>query len=262
MSKDPETIRRLRKLTGLNQAALAGKLAVSQGTISRWETGQLEIDDGALLSLQKLAGIHLGPSRPNLRDIPVVGAAAYNVWTDTPNRPGGSWYSISLLVPDEWMHVELFAYEISDDSANYHVNKGGIVVVTDFDESEIMPKPGDVMVFAEEADDGRFNTSVREYLKPVPISDYEETTDRVLLFSPNNAGVGWDLEIPKDVMEEAARQRGLGTAGFIGLVIGMFNVTASDRIPPPKPPEINPQMIVRRAPRRAPTIPPSKSGSE
>jgi hypothetical protein len=160
------------------------------------------------------------------------------------------------------MHLELFAYEISDDSANYHVNKGGIVVVTDFDESGIVPQPGDIMVFAEEAEDGRFNTSVREYLKPIPLSDYDQTTDRILLFSPNNAGVGWDLEIPRDFMEEAASRRGLGAAGFIGLVIGVFNVAALDRIPPRKPPDINPQMIVRRAPRRPPPPPTSKTAPE
>ncbi|MGW9333106.1 helix-turn-helix domain-containing protein [Bosea sp. NPDC055594] len=257
MSKDPETIRRLRKQTGLNQALLAANLGVSQGTISRWETGQLEIDDEALLKLQKLAGIYLGASRPNLRDIPVVGAAAYNVWTDTQKRPGGAWYSISILVPDEWMHLELSAYEVADTSANYHVNAGGFVVVAGFDENEILPRPGDIMIFTEEAEDGRFNTSIREYLNPPTIPDFDPPKDKVLLFNPTNDRMGWDLEISTESMEEAARQRSLEAAGFVGLVIGIFNVMASERIPPRKPPEENSLVLTRRT-RRAPPPPPSK----
>ena len=47
-------LRELRLRHGLNQAELAAQLGVSQGTLSNWEQGKHDIDNGALVALARL----------------------------------------------------------------------------------------------------------------------------------------------------------------------------------------------------------------
>ncbi len=72
----PQLVRRVRRTADLSQAQLAQRLGVSQSTVARWETGQLEPDIGLFARLVALAGYRVGvfdaagdPVRPMRSDV-------------------------------------------------------------------------------------------------------------------------------------------------------------------------------------------------
>lgn len=47
-------IRKIRKALGLSQAEMAAKLGLTQGTVSRFENGKLDVDERTMLAVESL----------------------------------------------------------------------------------------------------------------------------------------------------------------------------------------------------------------
>lgn len=132
MTDVSDRIRRLRKAKGLNQAALAQAIHVSQGTVSRWESGIVPEGEN-LTKLSQFFGKSveeiIGLKAVNIEfTLKVVGIVEAGVFRESVEFDSDDAYEVAIPTPTRVDPSKAFGLEVHGDSMNQLYPDGSILV--------------------------------------------------------------------------------------------------------------------------------------
>lgn len=163
----------LRRSLGVKQDVFAGRLNVTQATVSRWETGKSEPEYEHLVKLAEMAGVPVqefieSPDDPVIRlpgtPVVVLGSVAAGVW-----RQAWEWPQEDRFVFHGGMHIDVqgegrFGLRVDGESMNLIYPQGTILdCVATYASREVMP--GQRVIVIRRRIDGEVEATVKEYAR-------------------------------------------------------------------------------------------------
>lgn len=166
-------IRETRKRLLLTQGELAQKLGVTQGTISKWETGNQDPDFTSIMKLSDLAGfepvsfsLHPEEQHPYQRYptgiyVKVVGSIEENVWTESIYWESSDQFEVYVPPQAFDPSIELQAFMIRDQSAMPLLTQNSIVYVCKPDFRKLQLRHNDLVVAFRMNKQGLYEVSLK-----------------------------------------------------------------------------------------------------
>ncbi len=139
MSDLSQSIKALRRGFGMGQKEFASAVGVSQGTVSKWESGAQRPEAEPLTKLAAMAGTdvarflqgHVGPSKSetsHVTEVKVIGYLQRGKHRASLDFEDGEYYNIQIPLPDHVNPKRCFACEVRGDFFNKIYPHGSIVV--------------------------------------------------------------------------------------------------------------------------------------
>lgn len=166
-------IRELRRILRLDQAAFGKLLDVSQGTVSKWESGSDFPRFENISRLSQLAGEPIDafwneeehqfrrPEWPGTTR--VIGAVQAGKWIESIEWDQLEQFAILVPLPNNWPELETVGFEVRGSSMNLLYPEGSIVVVVPTISSGIHPRHGDRVIVQRQDERGLFEVTLKEY---------------------------------------------------------------------------------------------------
>lgn len=226
-------IREARRKLGLKQGELAEALGVTQGTVSRWETGGQTPDYVVLMRLAILAGIefrdlaseeeHPFGKSEFAKEHAVVAAIAQGVWLERPEWDDDQKFMMRIPIPERWQKLSFKGYMIDDNSAEPYYHAGSVVFAIPVQEG-MQPEHGNEVIVVRQNSDNLSEILIMEY--------YVNHQGRVYLTSlaedpESQISLKVQPEIPDGVWESTPV---VPRSAITGIVIASFALKA-DAIP-------------------------------
>lgn len=173
MSVLSRRLRETRRRLGLKQEELARALGVTQGTISRWETGGQAPDLSAMTKLAEMAGYdpigfaHHEEAHPFRKSdwgkvVEVIGQVAEDVWAEAPEWESSQRFQVQIPTLPEWGNFDIEGFIVSDDNFEPIYKKESIVFIAKYTEKSFRLNHGDYVVVERMDDRGLYEIVIRE----------------------------------------------------------------------------------------------------
>jgi transcriptional regulator with XRE-family HTH domain len=163
MSTEGRKIRDIRKRLGLTQAAFANLLETTQGTVSRWESGDQIPETHFLVKIGQLGGsdlithaLHAPTDRifgkPNWgRSVPVIGEIKWGYWSEKIEWDQQDQFIVQIPTVPDWPAIEMAGFVVKDDSADNLYPEGSVVFAAAIPGTIWPPSPPDLQSSAYKA---------------------------------------------------------------------------------------------------------------
>lgn len=173
MSVLSRRLRETRRRLGLKQEELARALGVTQGTISRWETGGQPPDLSAMTKLAEMAGydpidfaLHEEAHPFRTSDwgkvVEVIGQVAEDVWVEAPELEASQRFQVQIPTLPEWEGLDIEGFIVSDDNFEPIYRKESIVFIARYTDKNFQLNHGDYVVVERMDERGLYEIVIRE----------------------------------------------------------------------------------------------------
>jgi transcriptional regulator with XRE-family HTH domain len=259
MSVEGRKIREIRKRLGLTQAAFANLLETTQGTVSRWESGDQIPETHFLVKIGKLGGSDLiggglgelrsrssdliggfaeGPdifAKPNWgKPVPVVGEIHWGYWSDKIEWDQQDQFFIQIPTVPDWPAIEIAGFVVKDDSADNLYPQGSVVFAAVIPGTVWPPSPPDLQSSAYKPE---LITPNHDDLVIVQRKDRERLVEHTIRqFYVSSEGETYLTSVasnPKYTSWSPSRAKAVSEPRIIGVIVASFRVDNRLRRPTP-----------------------------
>ena len=183
-------IRHIRAEKGLSTTQLGKLVGTSHATISRLETGEMQLTQQWAERIAKALGIHLAevfgdivPAQP--AGLPVLGEVAAGVWREAELADEPKESHLPIGNDPLYPNVRQFALRVAGESMNRIVHDGAYIVCVSWPELGRLPRESDLVV-VERRRDGLVETTVKRI----------RTIDNQVCLVPDSDDPRWQKPIP------------------------------------------------------------------
>jgi transcriptional regulator with XRE-family HTH domain len=172
MAEISRRVREIRKRLGDNQAEFAARLGVTQGTVSKWESGKQIPDVDAILQLAELGGYEVGDlvyeedHQYRTSDwgqrASVVGTVQAGEWVEAIEWDAFQHFETQIPTPKEWPDLDLQGFVVKGASMDLVYPEGSVVFAAPVSRGRIKPGPGDRVVVQRRDANGLFEVTLKE----------------------------------------------------------------------------------------------------
>ena len=185
-------LRTIRNAKGLSTKQLAELAGTTHATISRLETGDMQLTETWADRLSKVLDVQLteifGEIVPaSLPGLPVLGIVQAGVWREADLMDEAKDAPLPITPDPRYMTVRQFALRVSGESMNRVVQDGTYIVCVSWAELGRQPREGDLVVV-----DRRRDGLVETTLKRIKITGQE------VFLMPDSTDPRWQTPIPLD----------------------------------------------------------------
>lgn len=247
MNVEGRKIREIRKRLGLTQAAFANLLETTQGTVSRWETGDQIPETHFLVKIGKLGGSDLigtglaAPrsdliarlaedlnifGKPNWgKPVPVIGEIQWGYWSEKIEWDQQDQFIVQIPTVSDWPAIEMAGFVVKDDSADNLYPEGSVVFAAVIRGTIWPPSPPDLQSSAYKAG---LIAPKHDDLVIVQRKDRERLVEHTIRqFYVNSEGETYLTSVasnPKYTSWSPSRAKAVSEPSIIGVIVASFRV--------------------------------------
>jgi transcriptional regulator with XRE-family HTH domain len=244
MSVDVRKIREIRKRLGLTQAEFANLIETTQGTVSRWESGDQVPETHFLVKIEQLGGPVLktrlaedsGPFG-NInwgKPVPVVGEIHWGYWSDKIGWDQQDQIFIHMPTVPDWPAIEFAGFVVKDDSADNLYPQGSVVFAAVIPGTVWPPSPPDLQSSAYKPE---LIAPKHNDLVIVQRKDREGLAEHTIRrFYVNSEGETYLTSVasnPKYTSWSPSQAKVVSEPSIIGVIVASFRVDNRLRRPTP-----------------------------
>jgi transcriptional regulator with XRE-family HTH domain len=248
MSSKGRRIREIRRRLGLTQFEFADRVKTTQGTISRWESGDQEPEISALVKIAELVG--LDPIKFAIYDeehpfrtsdwgkrVIVIGAIQWDHWAESVAWEENDQFQVQIPTLEPWGNLRVAGFVVRDDSADALYPRDSVVFagivpgtidppppVDELDNwqeaTTLIPRHGDIVIVRRRSNDGLVELTLRKYYINSEGEEYVtpiSTNPKYASYRIGNASEGHGSAPPPPVA---------GEPEVIGIILCGFKIEA------------------------------------
>lgn len=225
MSEMPRKIRELRKRLRMGQTEFADQMGVSQGTVSKWETGEDSPRVENIAKLAELAGEsvemfwfqeeHEFKRTDWMEPTPVIGAVQAGQWLESVEWDEYDKFNVIVPFPRTWPDFPTVGFQVRGTSMNFLYPDNSIVIAIPTIASGIDPRPGDRVIVQRKDDRGLFEVTIKEYTR--------DSQGQVWLW-PRSDDPAW-----KEPLRPQAHAESQDEILVTGIIVASFRIENPDR---------------------------------
>jgi transcriptional regulator with XRE-family HTH domain len=236
MSVEIRKIREIRKRLGLTQAAFAKLLETTQGTVSRWESGDQIPETHFLVQIGKLGGAdpiaaQLAAASAVLgkpdwgRPVPVIGEIQWGYWSEKIEWDQQDQFIVQIPTVPDWPAVEMAGFVVKDDSADNLYPEGSVVFAAVIPGTIWQPSPPDLQSSAYKAG---LVAPKHDDLVIIQRKDRERLVEHTIRqFYVSSEGETYLTSVasnPKYTSWSPSRAKAVSEPSIIGVIVASFRV--------------------------------------
>jgi SOS-response transcriptional repressor LexA len=183
-------IRQIRAEKGMNSTQLGKLVGTTHATISRLETGEMQLTQQWAERIAKALDVHLAeifgdivPARTT--GLPVLGEVAAGVWREAELTDAPKDSPLPIGSDPAYPNVRQFALRVAGESMNRIVQDGAYIVCVSWADLGRPPRESDLVV-VERRRDGLVETTVKRI----------RTIDQQVCLVPDSDNQRWQKPIP------------------------------------------------------------------